>query len=168
MARQNDSIFDSEDDVPDWLFRPAEEVMAELEAEDAIPWRPAGEVMAEIEREEAIARGETPDDQFRPAGEVMADAADWTKHEFQPLSSSQLESVAYDSLLHIMWIRFREHGSLYEYCDVPQWKYDGLLSAASPGSFHATHIRCVHQYHEITSNHTRDEACFAQTKRCSE
>ena len=175
MARRNEPVFDSTDDVPDWLFQSAGEVMAEIEAEEEaarldreIPWRPAGEVMAEIEREEAIARGEIPDDMLRPAGEVLADAADWTKHEFHSVSSSTIESVAYDNLVQMMWIHFKGYGSIYEYCDVPEWKFHGLLAASSPGSYHATHIRCVHEYREITSNHTRDDSCFAKTKPCAE
>ncbi|PXX94716.1 KTSC domain-containing protein [Halomonas sp. LBP4] len=54
--------------------------------------------------------------------------------------SSAISSVGYDPDSMHMKIRFTSGGT-YTYCRVPQYIFDGLLSASSKGSYFDRHIR---------------------------
>lgn len=54
--------------------------------------------------------------------------------EMQYVESSNLRAVGYDQNNAILEIEFRD-GSAYEYYDVPQYEYDGLMSADSKGKY---------------------------------
>ncbi|HVX35890.1 MAG TPA: KTSC domain-containing protein [Hyphomicrobium sp.] len=41
-------------------------------------------------------------------------------------------------------------GRSYTYFDVPEWKYDGLITASSAGEYFNTHIRDQHSFREHT------------------
>lgn len=56
------------------------------------------------------------------------------------VNSSNLSAVGYDSKTGILTIEFN-NGGLYEYYDVPQNIYDGLMSDSSKGSFFHRFIR---------------------------
>ena len=56
------------------------------------------------------------------------------------LRSSNLHSVEYDVESRVLEITFRG-GSIYEYADVDQGTYDGLLTATSPGKYFAEHVK---------------------------
>lgn len=62
-----------------------------------------------------------------------------------PVTSSNLASVGYDETTATLEIEFRS-GGIYQYFDVPQQVYDGLLSAPSHGRYFATEIRGVYRY----------------------
>ncbi len=57
-----------------------------------------------------------------------------------PVSSSNLVSVGYDSDSRILEVEFRQ-GAVYQYSNVPASIHDGLMDAASHGSYFHDHIR---------------------------
>lgn len=65
-----------------------------------------------------------------------------------PVRSSNLNAVGYDSINHILTIRFN-NGTVYEYYRVPMHTYTGLMSAGSKGSYHHRNIRGHFKYRRI-------------------
>lgn len=65
-----------------------------------------------------------------------------------PVSSSNVESVGYDSMNQILYVRFLS-GALYTYKEVFQNDYDGLLNAPSVGSYLYQNIKEVYPYKRI-------------------
>ena len=63
----------------------------------------------------------------------------------QPVRSSNLAAVGYDAESGILEIEFLDSG-VYQYLDVPQSVYDGLMSAPSHGKFFHAHIRDKYRY----------------------
>ncbi len=61
------------------------------------------------------------------------------------LKSSNLASCEYDAEARSLAITFRS-GSTYRYSDVPETVYEGLLSAASPGSYFASRIKDAYSH----------------------
>lgn len=66
----------------------------------------------------------------------------------QPVSSSNLYSVGYDSETSTLEIEFRD-GSVYQYFNVPARVYEALMSAGSHGQYFHRNIRDVYQYARI-------------------
>ena len=62
-----------------------------------------------------------------------------------PVRSSNLASVGYNPFAHVLEVEFR-NGSLYRYAGVPPERFEGLLGAASKGSYHARKIRNSYPY----------------------
>lgn len=62
--------------------------------------------------------------------------------------SSNLNSVGYDPNTRILEIEFHE-GGIYQYNNVPQHIYDGLMSAPSKGSYHHSYIKNSYSYRKI-------------------
>lgn len=60
--------------------------------------------------------------------------------ERQYVVSSNIASIGYDPDNMILEIEFLS-GSVYQYYDVPQSIYDGLMTADSHGKFHAAYIK---------------------------
>ena len=60
--------------------------------------------------------------------------------ERQYVVSSNIASIGYDPDIMVLEIEFLS-GSVYQYYDVPQNIYDGLMAADSHGSFLATYIK---------------------------
>lgn len=58
----------------------------------------------------------------------------------QPLSSTNIKSVGYDSAQKVLEVEFSS-GSVYQYFDVPEHIYLSLCSASSPGKFFQSSIR---------------------------
>jgi hypothetical protein len=56
------------------------------------------------------------------------------------VSSSHLASVGYDSTTNTLEIEFND-GSVYQYFNVPESVYRGLMQAASHGSYFDSHIK---------------------------
>lgn len=54
--------------------------------------------------------------------------------EMQYVESSNIKAIGYDSDSAILVIEFKD-GSTYEYYDVPQYEYDGFISAESKGKY---------------------------------
>jgi len=66
----------------------------------------------------------------------------------QPVSSSNLSSVGYDSQKKVLEVEFK-NGSVYQYFEVPESKYAELIEASSVGSYFNTHIKNVFQYTQV-------------------
>lgn len=63
-----------------------------------------------------------------------------------PVSSSNLSAVGYDgSTLRIQF----HSGGVYDYSGVPEAIYNGLMNAASKGSYHAAYIKNAYPYRKI-------------------
>lgn len=56
-----------------------------------------------------------------------------------PVSSSNLAAVGYDHASQTLRVQF--HSGTYDYYSVPANLYEGLLNAASKGSYHDTYIK---------------------------
>lgn len=54
--------------------------------------------------------------------------------EMKYVESSNIRAIGYDPERAILVIEFN-NGGIYEYYDVPQYEYDGLMSADSKGSY---------------------------------
>ncbi len=54
--------------------------------------------------------------------------------ETVPVNSTNITAVGYDPDSAVLCIEFKD-GSAYEYFDVPQHEYDGLMSAESQGKY---------------------------------
>ena len=65
-----------------------------------------------------------------------------------PVSSSNLRSVGYDSATNTLEIAFHG-GRVYQYFNVPESVYQGLLNAASHGKHHHRHIKETYPYERI-------------------
>lgn len=57
-----------------------------------------------------------------------------------PVSSSNLASVGYDHTTRTLEVAF-VHGSVYQYSDVPEHVYHGLMAASSHGSYFDAHVK---------------------------
>jgi hypothetical protein len=58
----------------------------------------------------------------------------------QPVSSSNLASVGYDSGSEILEVEFN-NGRVYQYYNVPEFMYERLMEAGSMGNFLNTQIK---------------------------
>ena len=56
------------------------------------------------------------------------------------VKSTNLVSVGYDFASHTLEVEFRK-GQVYHYFEVPEYIYDGLLSATSAGVYFQVHIK---------------------------
>lgn len=57
-----------------------------------------------------------------------------------PVNSTAMRAVGYDPNSRRMKITFQQ-GDTYDFCNVPQHVFDGLLSATSKGSYYNRYIR---------------------------
>lgn len=64
-----------------------------------------------------------------------------------PVESSNLVAVGYDNSSRTLVIRF--HSGTYEYSNVPNSVYQGLMSAYSKGEYHHRYIKNVYPYRKI-------------------
>lgn len=64
-----------------------------------------------------------------------------------PVASSNLEAVGYDASSQTLRIRF--HSGTYDYFGVPSHIHQGLMSASSKGSYHATYIKNSYRYSRV-------------------
>ena len=56
------------------------------------------------------------------------------------VSSSNLASVGYDVNSNTLEVEFN-HGGVYQYYNVPESVYNGLMSASSHGRYFDTHVK---------------------------
>lgn len=63
----------------------------------------------------------------------------------QSVSSSNIAAVGYDADTQTLAVEFRSGGT-YEFYDVPEAVYQGLLSASSPGSYFQNEVRGRYRY----------------------
>lgn len=60
------------------------------------------------------------------------------------VNSSAISAVGYDPASRRMKIKFKQ-GQTYDFCNVPERIFNGLLSAGSKGSYYNDHIRDRYQ-----------------------
>ncbi|AHG43241.1 MULTISPECIES: KTSC domain-containing protein [Pseudomonas] len=68
--------------------------------------------------------------------------------ERSPVSSSNVESVGYDEDSETLEVEFK-NGTLYQYFDVPQSAFNGLVNADSVGGYLAENIKGVYRYSRV-------------------
>ncbi|WP_149088096.1 KTSC domain-containing protein [Pseudomonas prosekii] len=68
--------------------------------------------------------------------------------ERSPVSSSNVESVGYDEDSETLEVEFK-NGTLYQYFDVPQSAFNGLVNADSVGVYLAENIKGVYRYSRV-------------------
>ncbi|MDC4249603.1 KTSC domain-containing protein [Clostridium perfringens] len=64
-----------------------------------------------------------------------------------PVSSSNLVAVGYDSSTTTLRIAF--HSGVYDYYNVPQNIFEGLLNASSKGKYHHAFIKNSYRYSKV-------------------
>lgn len=67
--------------------------------------------------------------------------------QLYPVSSTNLVGVGYNAAS--MTLRIQFHSGLYDYYDVPQAVFEGLMDASSKGSYHAKYIKDRYRYRRI-------------------
>lgn len=65
-----------------------------------------------------------------------------------PVSSSNVKSVGYDSESSRLEVEFH-HGGIYQYYGVPESAYRALMSAGSAGSYLAQNTKGVYRYSQV-------------------
>jgi len=61
------------------------------------------------------------------------------------VSSSAIAAVGYNPQTKNLKIRFVGGTTVYDFCGVPQYIYDGLMAASSKGDYYTRHIRGRYQ-----------------------
>lgn len=73
--------------------------------------------------------------------------------ERQPVDSSNLASVGYDTISEILEVEFRKSGDVYRYFNVPSIEYERLVGAHSLGStigkYFAANIKNAFAYEKL-------------------
>jgi hypothetical protein len=64
------------------------------------------------------------------------------------VQSSTIASVGYEVGISTLEIEFHS-GGVYQYYDVPQYEYEGLMSADSHGRYFAANIKHVYRYSRV-------------------
>lgn len=64
------------------------------------------------------------------------------------VNSSNLRSVGYDRSTQTLEIEFNS-GSVYQYYNVPESVYNGLMNASSHGQYFAQNIRDAYSYGQV-------------------
>jgi hypothetical protein len=67
----------------------------------------------------------------------------------QHISSTNLQSVGYDSTTQTLEIEFAS-GSIYDYAGVPKSEYQNLMNASSHGSYFHHNIRTSYPYRRVS------------------
>ena len=63
--------------------------------------------------------------------------------------SSDIESIGYKKNFKILEIKFLS-GGLYQYTDVPESEYDGIMNASSHGKYFHKHIKDHFDYKKLS------------------
>ena len=66
----------------------------------------------------------------------------------KPVRSSNIASIGYDAASLTLEVEFST-GSVYQYYNVPESVYRGLMNAASHGSYLAQYVKEVYRYREV-------------------
>ena len=66
----------------------------------------------------------------------------------QPVQSSNLRSIGYDSGLKILEVEFHTWG-IYQYVNVPLEIFTGLINASSKGTFHHRFIKNIFPHRRV-------------------
>lgn len=63
-----------------------------------------------------------------------------------PVSSSNISSIGYKD--ETLYVEFH-HGGTYEYSNVPESVYRGLMTASSHGKYLAAHVKGIYPYRRL-------------------
>lgn len=66
----------------------------------------------------------------------------------RPVRSSDIASIGYDAQSSVLEVEFL-NGAVYQYYQVPQAVYEGLLNANSHGGYLAAHVKGAYQYRRV-------------------
>ena len=66
-----------------------------------------------------------------------------------PVSSTNIRSIGYEPQLATLEVEFTS-GDVYQYFDVPEHLYQGLMNAASKGQFLNDYIRHSYRYQKVS------------------
>jgi hypothetical protein len=66
-----------------------------------------------------------------------------------PVSSSNIRSIGYDPQSAVLKVEFTS-GDVYQYFDVPEHLYQGLMNASSKGQFLNDYIRHSYRYQKVS------------------
>jgi KTSC domain-containing protein len=69
----------------------------------------------------------------------------------QPVDSSSLVSIGYDSATRVLEVEFRK-GGIYQFLDVPEFLFRGLSLSQSKGTFFNRNIEDRFAYFDVTAN----------------
>lgn len=67
----------------------------------------------------------------------------------KPVHSSNISSIGYDSESQTLEIEFHNGGGVYQYFDVPESRYNGLMFASSHGSYFHHNIKDKYRWRKI-------------------
>jgi hypothetical protein len=65
------------------------------------------------------------------------------------VDSTNLASVGYKKRDKTLEVRFKSNGSVYQYENVPEEVFDGLMKAESKGQYLHNHIRGAYPYKKV-------------------
>lgn len=65
------------------------------------------------------------------------------------VNSKALLAIGYDSMSHLLAVKFRISRKIYGFLDVPGKVYESLMQARSKGSFFNEHIKHRYQFIEL-------------------
>jgi hypothetical protein len=63
--------------------------------------------------------------------------------------SSNINSIGYDSATRLLEIEFNS-GGVYQYLNVPENVYSGLMAASSHGQYFHRNIKSVYSYQKVS------------------
>lgn len=66
----------------------------------------------------------------------------------QQVESSNIASIGHDAETNVLEIEFK-NGAVYQYPDVPRWRYNEMMSADSKGQFLHSDIIPNHQGYRV-------------------
>jgi KTSC domain len=66
----------------------------------------------------------------------------------QPVRSSNICSVGYEPETHALEVEFRG-GGVYQYSGVPETVYQGMMRAASKGSYFHDHVKDRYSFRQV-------------------
>lgn len=66
----------------------------------------------------------------------------------QSVESTNIDAVGHDAAANELHVRFK-NGGHYVYADVHRTMYQNMLSAKSPGRYHANHIKDVFKHRKF-------------------
>ena len=65
------------------------------------------------------------------------------------VNSTNIDSVGYNADTQTLIVKFKGSGQVYEYLNVPQTLYEGLLTAESKGKYINDNIRSQFNYRRV-------------------
>jgi hypothetical protein len=65
------------------------------------------------------------------------------------VNSTNIDSVGYNADTQTLTVKFKGSGQIYEYLNVPQTLYEGLMTAESKGKYINDNIRSQFTYRRV-------------------